>query len=140
MTAKSDIYSLGLVIAECLSGRPIDMGGSQFEVLEKRRTVPDLAAIDARLRPLIGKMLQPDPRDRPELLAAVAAWRPLTSLTGEKPNGNYVFAQKWVIGALAVLLLLVSAGRARLLLRWTTVEAAWRRRATCACPQSGCRH
>ena len=37
VTAKSDIYSLGLVLAECLSGRPIDMGGSQVDVVEKRR-------------------------------------------------------------------------------------------------------
>jgi hypothetical protein len=112
VTAKSDIYSLGLVIAECLLGRPIDMGGSQFEVLEKRRTVPDLVAIDVRLRPLIGKMLQPDPKDRPESMAAVAGWRPLASLTGDRLNGNYVFAQKRAIGALAALLLLLSVGGA----------------------------
>jgi hypothetical protein len=75
VTAKSDIYSLGLVLAECLTGRPIDMSGSQFEVIEKRRVVPNLAAVDQRLRPLIQQMLQPDPSDRPESMAAVAAWR-----------------------------------------------------------------
>ena len=74
--AKSDIYSLGLVLAECLLGKAIDMGGSQFEVIEKRRVVPDLGGIDARLRPLIIQMLQPDPADRPESMAAVAAWHP----------------------------------------------------------------
>jgi eukaryotic-like serine/threonine-protein kinase len=76
ITAKSDIYSLGLVLAECLTGRPIDMGGTQFEVLEKRRVVPDLGAIDRRFRPLLEKMLQPNPADRPQSMAAVAAWRP----------------------------------------------------------------
>jgi eukaryotic-like serine/threonine-protein kinase len=75
VTAKSDIYSLGLVLAQCLLGRPIDMGGSQFEVVEKRRAVPDLRAVDPQFRPLLGKMLQPDPVDRPESMAAVAAWR-----------------------------------------------------------------
>src|SRR5260370_28317275 len=76
ITAKSDIYRLGLVLAQCLTGRPIDMGGTQFEVLEKRRAVPDLQAIDRRFRPLLEKMLQPNPADRLESMAAVAAWRP----------------------------------------------------------------
>lgn len=76
VTAKSDIYSLGLVLAECLTGRPIDMGGTQFDVLEKRRAVPDLQSIDRSFRPLLEKMLQPNPADRPPSMAAVAAWRP----------------------------------------------------------------
>ena len=71
VTAKSDIYSLGLVLAQCLTGQPIDMGGTQFEVLEKRRVVPDLRAVDRRFRPLLEKMLQPNPADRPESMAAV---------------------------------------------------------------------
>jgi hypothetical protein len=76
VTARSDIYSLGLVLAACLLGRPLDMGGTQFEVLEKRRTVPDLTAIDRRFRPLLDRMLQPNPADRPQSMAAVAAWQP----------------------------------------------------------------
>jgi eukaryotic-like serine/threonine-protein kinase len=116
VTAKSDIYSLGLVIAECLSGRPIDMGGSQFEVLEKRRTLPDLQAIDARLRPLIEKMLQSDPKDRPESMSAVAAWRPLAlpaaavERTAETLQINQTFAKKSTLGALAAALVLLLAG------------------------------
>src|SRR5215470_3252776 len=76
VTTKSDIYSLGLVLAECLAGRPIDMGGTQFEVLETRRIVPDLRAVDPRFRPLLVKLMQPNPADRPDSMAAVAAWRP----------------------------------------------------------------
>ena len=74
VTGKSDIYSLALVLAQALRGSPIDMGGSQFEVLDKRRRVPDLAGIDARMRPLLERMLAPDPAGRPAAMADVAAW------------------------------------------------------------------
>lgn len=74
VTAKSDIYSLALVLVEALRGTPMDMGGSQVEIIEKRRTVPNLTFIDARIRPLIAKMLQPDPADRPASMLAVANW------------------------------------------------------------------
>src|SRR5829696_444629 len=43
--ARSDIYSLGLVLAHAMSGRAFDMGGNQLEVVEKRRRVPDLTSI-----------------------------------------------------------------------------------------------
>jgi serine/threonine protein kinase len=74
VTAKSDIYSLGLVLVQALAGRPIDMGGSQVEIIEKRRKIPDLGAIDMRIRPLFEQMLQPDPADRLGSMADVAAW------------------------------------------------------------------
>jgi hypothetical protein len=74
VAARSDIYSLALVLVCALTGRPIDMGGSQLEIIEKRRKVPDLGAIDMRFRPLLEKMLQPDPSQRPDSMATVAAW------------------------------------------------------------------
>ena len=116
VTVKSDIYSLGLVLAECMSGRPLNMGGSQFEVLEKRRTVPDLSAIDAQFRPLIAKMLQPDPKDRPESMAAVAVWR-LESAAEPAARATPVNLAKgiaprriWAMGGLAAALLLCVGG------------------------------
>ena len=74
VTGKSDIYSLGLLLVEALTGRPIDMGGSQVDIIEKRRRVPDLGAIDLRIRPMIEQMLQPAPQDRPESMAVIATW------------------------------------------------------------------
>ncbi len=65
VTERSDIYSLGLVLAAVLRGKTIDMTGSQVDVIEKRRSVPDLTGIDPRMRPVLEAMLQPDPRNRP---------------------------------------------------------------------------
>jgi len=72
VSEQSDIYSLGLVLAAALRGKPIDMSGSQFEVIEKRRTVPDLSDIDDDFRDIVEAMLQPDPRDRPVSMAEIA--------------------------------------------------------------------
>lgn len=74
VTNRSDIYSLGLVLAACALGRPLDMSGSQVTVIEKRRAVPDIKSIAPPLRGLIEAMLQPDPRDRPQSMAEVAEW------------------------------------------------------------------
>jgi len=76
VTPKSDVYSFGLVLAEALLGRPIDMAGSQAEMIEKRRVVPDLSGVDLTVRPLVQAMLQPLPENRPGSMAEVAAWEP----------------------------------------------------------------
>ncbi|MGI6853612.1 protein kinase domain-containing protein [Mesorhizobium sp. 1B3] len=65
VSGLSDIYSLGLVLAAALRGRPLDMSGSQMEVVEKRRALPDLSDIDDDFRPIIEAMLQSNPQDRP---------------------------------------------------------------------------
>jgi eukaryotic-like serine/threonine-protein kinase len=77
VTAKSDIYSFGLVLAQALLGRPIDMAGSQAELIDKRRVVPaELAWVEPTMRPLLQAMLQPLPENRPASMAEVAAWEP----------------------------------------------------------------
>lgn len=65
VSERSDIYSLGLVLAAVLRGKPLDMSGSQFEIVEKRRIVPDLSDIADDFRLILEEMLQPDPLDRP---------------------------------------------------------------------------
>lgn len=74
VTAKSDIYSLGLVITEALTGKQTDMGGTQVEMIEKRRIVPSLGGVDNRFRPLLEAMLQPDPANRPSSMTEIAEW------------------------------------------------------------------
>jgi serine/threonine protein kinase len=71
ITERSDIYSLGLVLAAALLGTPLDMSGSHFEVIEKRRTVPDLSRLDPSLRQLVASMLEPDPARRPQSMRAI---------------------------------------------------------------------
>ncbi|MEW6643203.1 MAG: protein kinase [Pseudomonadota bacterium] len=131
VTGKSDVYSLGLVLFYALTGQKLNMGGSQFQLVEKRRRVPDLGAVDMRIRPLLERMLQPDPAQRPTM-ADIAAWKgaaapaatllrgfnPLARPDGPAPDavvpmpsappaGRRVF---WLGGAVAAALLLVGGG------------------------------
>jgi osmotically-inducible protein OsmY len=62
---KSDIYSLGLILAAAASGRSLPMGTSTIEVVQARQRVPDLKGVPAELRGEIAPMLAPDPKDRP---------------------------------------------------------------------------
>ncbi|MGH6928866.1 MAG: DUF4384 domain-containing protein, partial [Dongiaceae bacterium] len=63
---RSDIYSLGLVLAAAAIGKPLDMGNSPISVVEARRAVPDLARVPKEMRDELTAMLQPDPADRPQ--------------------------------------------------------------------------
>ena len=109
VSALSDIYSLGLVIAECLLGKPIDMGSDFADAVDSRRSVPDLSAIDARLRPLLTMMLQPRPEDRIASMAEVAAWEPdQPKKVVDKPAAGNKLAMP--IAAAAVILLLGGGG------------------------------
>jgi serine/threonine-protein kinase len=74
VTEQSDIYSLGLVLAQCFLGHPLDMGGTWFEIVEKRRRIPDLSTIDPQFRTLLQRMLEPDPSDRLATMAEVVTW------------------------------------------------------------------
>ncbi|MCB9958927.1 MAG: protein kinase [Rhodospirillaceae bacterium] len=68
---RSDIYSLGLVLAACASGRPLRMGGSMKSVLEARQSVPNLDSVPLELHDELSSLLQPDPLDRPASMEAV---------------------------------------------------------------------
>jgi hypothetical protein len=92
VTAKSDIYSLGILLFYALTGQKLDMGGSQFQLVEKRRRVPDLGGVDLRIRPLLERMLQPDPADRPASMAEIANWQ----LAAPKSSRGVEFAQQAV--------------------------------------------
>ncbi len=84
--AWTDVYSLGLVIAAAVMGKPIDMAGANYdEAVRRRRTLPDLSGVDASLRPTLTKMLKPRAEDRLQSMAAVIA--DLDATEGRKENG-----------------------------------------------------
>lgn len=60
----TDVYSLGLVILAVANGKNVDMSGSLVDAIDKRRKGPDISAVPANLRPIVGDMLKPDPKDR----------------------------------------------------------------------------
>ncbi len=92
VTERSDIYSLGLVIAGALRGEPLDMNGTPVEVIEKRRLRPDLSDIDPALAPLIEAMLEPHPADRPQSAAEIVEWLRAHGqpwlMPGQRPPGG----------------------------------------------------
>ncbi|WP_299616877.1 protein kinase [Pelagibius sp.] len=72
--ARSDIYSLGLVLATAGTGRALNMGEiseSLVSVIEARKRVPDFSSVPEVLRTELGAMLQPDPADRPQTMREV---------------------------------------------------------------------
>lgn len=70
---RSDIYSLGLLAAAAAIGfgKRLDMGSEPASVTLARQKVPDLSGIAAELRPLLTRMLQPHPEDRPASMRAL---------------------------------------------------------------------
>ncbi|MCW5747075.1 MAG: protein kinase, partial [Alphaproteobacteria bacterium] len=83
--ARSDIYTLGLVLVAACLGHPLDMGMSAVAAIEARKKVPDLTHVPAELRPGLARMLQPDPADRPQSMRDVAALDALDA-AGERPR------------------------------------------------------
>ncbi|WP_295456864.1 serine/threonine-protein kinase [uncultured Thiodictyon sp.] len=66
--ARSDIYSLGLVLAAAALGRPLKMGTTLEAAVLTRQGEPDLSRVPSVLRPWLAAMLAPDPARRPASL------------------------------------------------------------------------
>ena len=60
----TDVYSLALVLLAVAQKKDVDMGGSLADAFDKRKDVPDLSAAPEELRPILEKMLKPDPAER----------------------------------------------------------------------------
>jgi serine/threonine protein kinase/TPR repeat protein len=68
---RSDIYSLGLVLAAAARGKPIDMGSAPGPAVQARNSVPELSGVAPELHGLLTRMLQPDPKNRPATMQAL---------------------------------------------------------------------
>ncbi|MDB5695985.1 MAG: hypothetical protein JWN21_1528, partial [Sphingomonas bacterium] len=69
----SDVYSLALVILAVALGKNVQMGGSLVDAVDKRRAGPDLSGAPEEIRPILQKMLAPNPADRLRSMDAVLA-------------------------------------------------------------------
>ena len=67
----TDIYSLALVILAVASGKPVDMGSTLVEAIDKRRLGPDLSVAPEALRPALAGMLKANPAERFRSMAEV---------------------------------------------------------------------
>ncbi len=61
---RSDIYSLALTILSTLEPAPV-VSSNYADILETRKSVPELGHVKASLKRLLTAMLQPNPDDRP---------------------------------------------------------------------------
>jgi len=117
--ARSDIYSLGLVLAAAAAGGALDMGMSPIAVVEARRKVPDLGGVPAELRTDLAAMLQPDPEQRLQSLRGLVRTPALPEVGAPpgrtaKPAGRQPSWRTWaaIAAGVAAILLLAGGGAA----------------------------
>jgi class 3 adenylate cyclase len=114
--ARSDIYGLGLVLAAAARGGPLEMGRSWAEVVEKRKRLPDLAGVPAPIRPLLTRMLAPNPQDRLESMEDVIAFT--TDETRTRVSARRVAGSLLALVLLACGAAWFALGRDQNLLAW----------------------
>jgi serine/threonine-protein kinase len=79
--ARSDMYSLGLVLAAAALGEPLPIGGGPIQAIQARRKVLDLSGVPEPFRTEITPMLALQPADRPSSLLGLLG--PVAEATGE---------------------------------------------------------
>ena len=121
VSVKSDIYSLGLVLAELFTGKRVFDGANKDQMLRSRTSAPTTLStlaegVDPAVERVILRCLEPDPASRPSSALAVAAALPgadplaAALAAGETPSPEMVAAGGEVGGmrpALAVACVVV---------------------------------
>ncbi len=80
VTQRSDIYSMGMILHEIYTGKPVWEAGSIAELLQKRSsstpTPSSLTDLDPLVETVIQRCLEPDPEKRPNSTLSVLAGLP----------------------------------------------------------------
>ncbi len=91
----SDIYSLGLTFAASLLGKPLNMTGSHADVVMKRQSVPNLSSMNPGVKPIIERMLQPNPHHRfSQMNDVVEAIKPLIGESAYQKEKKHTVKKK----------------------------------------------
>ena len=121
---RSDIYSLGLLLAAAAIGfgQRLDMGSEPVSVVRARQSVPDLSRVPRELHPLLTRMLQPRPQDRPASMRSPAPTRPSGCSAVKVRSRPCVLCRRrgrersrWILGGGIAASTLVAAGVALVL-------------------------
>lgn len=126
-TAQSDLYALGCVVYEMVTGAPPFVGETAQTVLLKHlREEPDLSQVPEDLREMVGWLLQKDPDRRPR--SAQALLDRLQPEPAPVPAVGTVSAQqparpsrRWIRMGLALSVVACTAGAAGSLL-WLSLD------------------
>jgi tetratricopeptide (TPR) repeat protein len=102
LTVRTDLYALGLVLYELVAGQPPSIGAvPRVRPPKLSLLVPDA---DPNLERVVLHALAPDPQDRPESAAAMAA-----ALEAAPAAGRGGKSRGWVVGSAVAALLAVGA-------------------------------
>ena len=82
----ADVYAFGLTLMAAARGERLPMGQTPEEAIAARRQAPALDAVPDRLRPLIARMLEPDPRRRLVDFDQVLAQARAATALGPRPE------------------------------------------------------
>ena len=111
----TDVYSLALVILAVALGKNVQMGGSLVDAVDKRRAGPDLSGAPEEIRPVLARMLAPNPADRLRSMDEVLAeLEPKIALVApheaKSKTGLYVGAGVGALALAAAAFFMVSRG------------------------------